>query len=72
MAETDETPPTHRVTFTMSSADMERLAYIVGRRHPDDPRTASLTVRELIRAEYDRLKREEREQAARGQGSTGK
>lgn len=59
MAETDETPPTQRVTFTMSSADIERLAYVVRRRHPDDPRTSSLTVRELIREEYDRLKREE-------------
>ena len=48
-----------RVTFTLSPLDIARLRRITARRHPEDPRSLSLTMRELIREEEERdLRRE--------------
>ena len=63
MAETpaDDQPGTklRRVTFTLSPQDITRLRRITARRHPEDPRSLSLTVRELIREEEERETRRE-------------
>ena len=59
---TQATPPEQvlsRSTFTIGNNDMSRLRRITARRHPEDPRSLSLTVRELIREEEERdLRRE--------------
>ena len=48
-------PPKMRaVTYTLSEADLERLAHLIAWRHPDDPKAASMTVRECIREAYER------------------
>lgn len=48
-------PPKMRsVSYTMSEADLERLAQLVAWLHPDDPRAISITVRECIREKYER------------------
>jgi hypothetical protein len=49
-----------RVTFTLALSDIARLRRITARRHPDDPRSLSLTIRELIREEDERGERRER------------
>lgn len=63
MADTpaDDQPETkvRRVTFTLSPQDVARLRRITARRHPEDPRSLSLTVRELIREEEERELRRE-------------
>ena len=63
MADTpaDDQPETkvRRVTFTLSPQDIGRLRRITARRHPEDPRSLSLTVRELIREEEERELRRE-------------
>ena len=56
-------PPRMRaVSYTLSEADLERLAHLIAWRHPDDPKAASMTIRELIREAYERERaaREER------------
>lgn len=60
-------PPRMRaVSYTLSEADLERLAYLIAWRHPDDPKAASMTIRELIREAYERerLAREAHGEAA--------
>lgn len=48
-------PPRMRaVSYTLSEADLERLAHLIAWRHPDDPKAASMTIRELIREAYER------------------
>ena len=48
-------PPRMRaVSYTLSEADLKRLAHLVAWRHPDDPKAASMTIRELIREAYER------------------
>lgn len=49
-----------RVTFTLSEIEIGMLERIVRDRHPTDPRTASMTIRELIREEARRIEARER------------
>lgn len=45
-----------RRTFTLTSVEGELLQQIAKHRHPTDRRIESLTLRELIREEYERIK----------------
>ena len=51
-----------RVTFTLSDIEIGMLERIVRARHPTDPRTASMTIRELIREEARRIEARERQE----------
>lgn len=49
-----------RRTFTLTELEADLLDKITKHRHPTDRRVDSLTVRELIREEYERVKQAQR------------
>lgn len=64
-------PPRMRaVSYTLSEADLERLAHLIAWRHPDDPKAASMTIRELIREAYERERQAHGEATPPGSASS--
>ena len=49
-------PKMRPVTYTISEADVEMLEQLIRWRHPNDPKPASMTIRECIRETYEREK----------------